>query len=388
MSSSILLDIALLLVVAKLFEIPFRKFHLNPLPGYIIAGFIIGPYMLGLVESTIELSGLAYLGLILLMLYTGLTTEFREMLHYYKEILITASLGVLVTFTFIYLYLLFIGIDFIVALFIAVALSNTATEAVAAIVSRKGDTVTRSIIIGASFVDDVIAVFLITILSSISIREITFVEFIMFSLKVLLFLGTIFYLSSLFSQKYPRIYSLLSKDYFWFTSIVILLALVLSVISIIVGLGGLIGAYLAGILVSRGREHHDPMLKTRIALSNFISDFTVLLDAIFIPLFFVYIGLSYSVGEVEPFLYTSLLILALAGKIAGVTPYTYSFLKDKNRSLAVGVAMCSRGSLEIVLLKLGLENGVITHSIFSTVLTVAITTTIIAPLLYTFIYKS
>ncbi len=386
-STSILFDIALMLVFAKFLEIPFRRYRLNPIPAYIISGFILGPYLLGILKPTCELIGLAYLGLILLMLYTGLTTEFHELKTNFKLILIISVLGVIATFTLIYLFLISLGYSIMVSIFVAVTLSNTATETVAAIVSRKTDSFIKSVVIGASFVDDVIAVFLITFLTSTSFESFSFTGFLLFSIKTLLFLVIVFYLSYLLSSKFTSIYRYMSKDYFWFASIVIMTALVLAVISRLAGLSELIGAYLAGILISRGREYHDPMLKTRVALSNFIGDFTIILDAIFLPLFFAYIGLSYSIGEIDLFLYISLLLLAIAGKVLGATPYSYIKTRNKYKALSIGFAMSSRGSLEIVLLKLGLETGVISHVVFSTVLTVAITTTLISPILYTIVYR-
>jgi len=380
--------IALILLLGKIAGLPFRKLSLNPIAAYILIGFLLGSGVFGVISikpSILELSGLTYLCLILIMLYTGLTTEFEDLLKYLKPIIAIATLGVLTTLSLIYFSLTLMGFNTIVALFVSISLSNTATETVAAFISRKGDSLTRSLAIGASFVDDVIAVYLITLLTSIGFHEIMLMEFVVFSLKTLTFLSIFFYITSLLSNRYTGFYQYLASNYSSFTTIAILLSLLLAVLARLIGLSELIGAYLAGILISRGREHHDPMLRTRVALFNFISDFAIILDALFIPLFFTIVGLSYSINMVDPYLYTLLLTLAIIGKVAGAAIPSYIYLKDTWRSIAIGIAMTSRGSLEIVLIKLGLDNGLIDNVMFNTILSVSLTTSILAPVLYSLI---
>jgi Kef-type K+ transport system membrane component KefB len=382
----LILEIVLLLILAKLLEIPFRKHYIHPMAGHVIAGIILGPYLLGLVKPSNELLGIAYFGLLLLMFYTGLTTDYRELRRRSKSILVMGSLGVLATFTLIYVFMYMIGYKGLQAVFIAMALSNTATETVAGIVARKGDSLTRSLLIGASFIDDIIAIFIIAILSSISINTASTMDVLFLSIKAIVFLAVIFYLSELFVKKYTGMYKAISQDYFWFASVSILLSLALAIIAKIFGLNELIGAYLAGMIISRGREFHDPMLRTRIAISEFISDFAVVLDAIFIPLFFTYIGISYSPGSVDYSLYLSLLALAVLGKFIGTSPIAYKALGNRRKGVAVGLAMSGRGALETALLKLGLDYGVLSPTLFNTAITVALTTTILAPIMYSLAY--
>ncbi len=384
----VLLDIALILLFAKILEIPFRRYSLSPITAYIITGFLLGPYMFNLVSNYDSLSGIASLGLILLMLYTGLTTDFRDIKEYFKYIVLIGASGVIITFTLIYVTLHLIGFNTIVALFVAFTLSNTATETVAAMIPRESDPKLRSIIIGASFVDDLIAVFLVTFLTSIGYQQnVSLTDMMFFTAKVVIFLVATLYISYILTNKYPIVYQWLARNYFWFASTVIVTALFLAILARLMGLSELIGAYMAGLVFARSREFHDPMLKSRIALTNFLSDFTMFLDAVFIPIFFVYIGLSYSLGEVDPFIYALLLLLAVTGKFIATYPHAYRIFKNTRAAAAVGLAMGSRGSLEIVLLKLGVEAGIISHVIFSTVLTVALTTTILSPVLFTVVYR-
>ncbi|ADI31694.1 cation:proton antiporter [Staphylothermus hellenicus] len=384
----LIFEIVMMLMLAKILEIPFRKHHLHPLAGHVITGIVLGPYLLGLVRPSSEMLGIAYFGLLLLMFYTGLTTDYRELKRRGKIVLLMGGMGVLVTFTLIYLVMYFLGYAGLPGIFIAASLSNTATETMAAIVAKKGDAISRSLLVGASFVDDVMAVFIIGILAGLAVENsLSMNTLIILAGKALFFLLSVFLISSLLVNKYPKIYKVISQDYFWFATFSILLALSLAVAAKLFGLSELIGAYLAGILISRGREFHDPMLRTRIAISEFISDFTVVLDALFIPLFFAYIGLSYSPGKVSFYLYLVLLSLAILGKFIGTAPISYISLKDKRRSIAVGLAMSGRGALETALLKLGLDYKIISPILFNTAITVSITTTVLAPILYSIVYR-
>ncbi|MCD6301303.1 MAG: cation:proton antiporter [Staphylothermus sp.] len=375
-------------MIAKVLELPLRKQHLHPIAGHVIAGLILGPYVLGLIKPAKELLGVAYLGLLLLMFYTGLTTDFKELRKRNIEVIVMGGMGVLVTFTLIYVALLLMGITGLSAVFISAALSNTATETVAGIVARKGDAKTKSLLIGASFVDDVMAVFIIGILAGLGTSgTIQLWDMLLLSAKTLLFLFLVFYVSRLLVTRFTGFYKFISQDYFWFATASILLAFGLAVLAKLSGLSELIGSYLAGILISRGREYHDPMLRTRIAISEFIGDFTVILDVIFIPLFFTYIGLSYAPTMVDPLYFAVLLVLAIIGKFLGTTPIAYYALRDKRKSIAIGLGMSGRGALETALLKLGLDYGIINSVLFNTAITVSITTTIVAPLLFSIAYK-
>ncbi len=381
-SGQLLTSLVLLLVLAKLFEFPFRKAYLSPIPAHIFAGIILGPYVLSIVYPSRDLNAIAYLGLLLLMFYTGLTTDFRELKRYGRIIIVMGGMGVLVTFSLIYLVMLGFGFSMLASLFIAAALSNTATETIAAMVARKGDVRTKSLLIGASFVDDVVAVYVIGLISGLTFEHGSYYDLLYTGVKTALFLLAVFIASELLVRKYSVIYKSMSTDYFWFASISILLALILSVLARFTGLSELIGSYLAGIIISRGREFHDPFLRTRIALSEFISDFAVVLDVLFIPLFFTLIGVFYKPGAVSLPLYITVLAMAITGKFLGTAPIAYLGTRDKKTSIAVGLAMSGRGSLETALLKIGIDTGIINDVLFNTALTVSLTTTILAPILY------
>jgi len=91
-TGSLVVDIVLLLMIAKLLELPLRKQHLHPIAGHVIAGLVLGPYVLGWIKPTSELLGIAYLGLLLLMFYTGITTDFRELRRRNVEVMVMGKI--------------------------------------------------------------------------------------------------------------------------------------------------------------------------------------------------------------------------------------------------------------------------------------------------------
>ena len=377
-------DLVLLLMLAKILGLPLRSRGIHPIVGHVLAGVILGPYVLGLVNTSRELEAIAGVALLLLLFYTGLTTDFRELRRRGLYVLLIGASGVLATFTLTYLVLHILGITGLQALFLAIVVSNTATETVAATIAYVGGREVKALIIGASFVDDVVAAFMISLLAS---QALGMGDMMVISILTIVFMIVFMFLSQILVTRYPIVYKLMSRDYRLFAALSIIIAFGSALAARLIGLSELIGAYLAGLLIGRGREFHDPLLKTRIILSEFIDDLSVFLEVLFIPMFFTYVGLLVVPGSINPYLFTGVLVAAIAGKIIGCTPVAYLALRNKRESLLVGFAMVGRGALETALLKLGYDYGLITIEQYSTVIVVALSTTIIAPLLYMIAYR-
>ncbi|MCC6017365.1 MAG: cation:proton antiporter, partial [Desulfurococcaceae archaeon] len=125
MEQSFLLYMVLLLFVAKLLEKIFGYIRINPVVAYIIAGLVLGPAGLGIVNPLKSLEALSYLGLMLLIFYTGLTTSFNELKNASLRILVIGTSGILTTITICFLVLNSMGFDFVKSVIISVILSNT-----------------------------------------------------------------------------------------------------------------------------------------------------------------------------------------------------------------------------------------------------------------------
>jgi len=387
MDQNFLLYLILLLIVAKSLEKIFGYIHLNPVISHVVAGLILGPYVLGFVQPLSSLEALSYLGLMLLMFYTGLTTSFNELKKVSLWVILIGFSGVLITLTLCYLTLNFMKFDAVKSIILSIILSNTATEVAAATVSSSSNELLKSIVIGASVVDDIVAVIILSIVSSSYIGIGDVYSTIYVATISIAFLLSIITLSKFLVDKPELFYQKLALNRTSFASISILLASILAFISKIIGLNELIGLYLAGLLISRGRESHDPLLITNTALAEFIDQLKIFIESLALPLFFTYIGLIAIPININPTLYTTLLIVAIVGKIIGCGIPSYIFTKNKFSSIAIGIAVVGRGALETVLLKILLDLDIISIVDYTTILFIALTTTILTPLIFSLVIK-
>ncbi len=381
MDQHFIVYIVLLLVFAKLLEKPAEKARLSPIVAHIAAGVVLGPYILGWVKPLPELEAVSYLGLLLLMFYTGMTTNFSELRRLSKWIVAIGVSGVVTTFAMTFGALLAIGYPTTKALIIAVLLSNTATETVAAVVARNRSDLVRSIAVGASVVDDIIAVVVLGVVTSSFLGESTVSIFYSFTVSVIVLISVI--ALSEFLVKNPRIlYHRIASNQVIFASASMVAMSGLALLVRLVGLNELIGAYLAGLIIGRGRESHDPLLITETAIVDFLEQLRIFLESLALPLFFTYVGLLLVPADINPVLFILLLTTAVLGKVVGCSAVAYLAIRDSGVALSVGSAMIGRGVLETALLKILLDADLIGVTDYTTVLLVAITTIILAPLLH------
>jgi Kef-type K+ transport system membrane component KefB len=170
---SFLFSLVLLLFFGRALGLLLRKGGQQELIGEVIAGFILG--VGGFIVLSVPLDTISQFGILMIMLLAGLTTDFNSFKEQRKTSILVGALGVLSSFVLIFfpLYFLF-KVDIWASLFIAAILSNTAIEICASVlmntdVPRK----LKSVVMGASFVDDIIAVFLIGIVSTMVFSNIS-----------------------------------------------------------------------------------------------------------------------------------------------------------------------------------------------------------------------
>jgi Kef-type K+ transport system membrane component KefB len=394
--------ILLLLFGRALGEI-FRRFDFQPLIGEVLAGLILGPAVLSLIvipqggENPLEY--FSQFGIIMLMLIAGLITDFESFSANKVSSIVIGALGVLASFVLVFLPVRFLfGVDFIPSLFIAAILSNTAIEVCAGIMIDSRNQRLKNVVMGASFVDDIIAVFLIGIVSPLVFVKgeyIPLADVAWLALRVILFLFiALVIVSKLIEKVFDRIHKG-TEEYKWMLTATFILTFVFALAATWVGLHYVIGAYMAGLIVGKWGSKVGPLLRRRITWRKLIEDINPPLRAIFGPIFFGYIGLSASIilQEGSPdFRYVVPFILALVlfvflGKIVGCGLGARLCKFKSSESFLIGCAMCGRGALELVLLSFGLEIGVINESQFISLVVVTLVTIVLTPILYTMATK-
>lgn len=288
--------LAVLLVVAKSIEWAFEKAEIHPIIAHVITGILLGPFALGIVKPGKEIEVLAQFGLIMMMLYMGLTSNFSAIAQNTKKATFVAVLGG-VAFSFILgfttVYLFGKG-GFSAAVFVGVTLGNTAIEVTSGVLvkERVNRRVSAILMGGAAFADDILAVYLIGIITGMASGNFNAQSLLILTGgKIFAFIVATLLISEYIFKRSRWFYSVVRNLNVFFT-FTLILTFALAIISEWVGLNQIIGgAYLAGLTISRLRERKDPpLVVTRIKLNELIGDLQVVLTEFFMPLFFIYVG--------------------------------------------------------------------------------------------------
>ena len=383
-----MLQLILLILVAKLLGEAIKRVGLHPIITDILTGIILGPFLLGIVKPSLELKALADFGLILLMLYTGLTSDFKAISGKSRITLTIGISGAFTTIALAFTVCSLLGLPIFMAFIISIALSNTATETLAAILSKERvDKEVSTILIGASFVDDILAVYLINLIAcGIEFR---FEEIAYLTLKIILFIFIVIKISGFIVRRYWKYLYMLFSDTPRTLIFSLIIAFSLAFIAREIGLSEVVGAYLGGLMVSRIREVHDPLLINVIRLSSLVSEVRFMLETVFTTFFFIYVGLLFNpdISEISLPLTITLIVVAFLGKFIGCFIPLMLLGYSKRVALIVSIGMESRGALETAILRFALENKMITTEIYATIIVVLLTTSIITPLLFHYVNK-
>jgi len=382
-----------------------RKLKVSPIAGEVVGGLLLSPLLLNLLAEGDTLIVFSEFAIIVIMFHSGLHTDFSSFKKYRWTSILVGTMGVIVSFGLIFaLSFLVFGLSLETSLFLGAILSNSAIEVSSAVLSRTRFDKLRTIVVGASFIDDILAVFVLgVVLSFVSgtpqALEVVFgelggltatiVSLAFTSMKVLLFLLVTFYLFSKVSQKILDRFS--TKGFEVLLSIGFLFALGLGITARWMGLHEVIGVYLAGLILSRWGVLPDPMLTRGVNMMKFKETFTLMMDSLFSPIFFGVVGVLlgtalYNEGG-DSILYILLGVLAFTffafmGKIVGCGIGARMKKIGPSGALLIGTAMGGRGALEFILIKSGLKEGLLNANEFSIVIIVTLLTILLTPFLY------
>ncbi len=391
-----LLAILVLLLCAKLFGELLHHFGFSSLIGEVAVGVIFGPALLGWIvitpgDPTSEaIRGVAMLGLVVLMLVAGMNSRFDMLMKVRFKALTVAVSGVAVSFALGFGVVYAWTQQLLPSLFVAAALSNTATEVVTRFTERSRF---RHLTVGAALIDDILAVYVLGILSTAVIRGGVFDLDVLIwaTIGIVAFFLIVGYLSHKLIIKADIMRRLWKFERRGVPiAFAICFALALAVIARHIGLHEIIGAYMAGLFIGRLRERPDALLLSRIRLNAILDDATMVLQSILTPMFFVFIGLSFAPnwGQVNFIILFALIGAAFAGKLIGCGAGAAAVGYKRRELVEIGTAMCPRGSLELAVLQFGLLSGIVSAELFAVMVIVTFTTTLLTPVLFKFVSKT
>jgi Kef-type K+ transport system membrane component KefB len=258
-------------------------------------------------------------------------------------------------------------------LFIATALSITAIPILGRIMIELNihRTYIGSLTITAAAVDDATGWILLTVVATIVRSMFNPVQAILMAVETAGFAVVMFNVVRPILKKWIRKRSEREGDSISLTTLTVMLLLVLSsaVVTNLIGIFSIFGAFLAGAILFDEERF-------RTAVTARLRDFTV---AFFLPIFFTYTGLRTDIGSMENaglwLLCGLVLLAAIVGKFGGCTlAARWSGLSWRN-ACAVGVMMNTRALMELIVINLGFELGVIPRSVFFMLVFMAVVTT-------------
>ena len=361
--------------------------------GELMAGVILGPSLLGWLEPNEVLKLLAEIGIILLLFEVGLETDVRRLANTGQKSFIVAIGGFVIPFVlgFFLGYWIF-NLSLLVSLFIGGTLTATSIGITIRVLSdlKRQHEKEGQIVLGAAVLDDIMGVVLLALLYEFSIGGgINMVN----ASKVLIFVGAFFVLAPLAAKMISILihrYDSISEIPGLIPTTIVSLVLFFAWLAHEVGAPELLGGFAAGLALSR--RFFLPFgiaLSTDKIFSHRIEDQMRPIIHLFTPIFFVMVGLSLNLREIDwssPFIWSfSLLffIIAVLGKFSGAL-----FIKESWRMrMMVGLAMVPRGEVGLIFAELGRVSGIFNNEIYAGMVIVIALTTILPPLIMKWSYS-
>jgi Kef-type K+ transport system membrane component KefB len=412
----LLFQIITIVLVARIFGWIFRKIGQPSVIGEIIAGIVLGPSLFGLyfpdmkdalfpLESLGNLQMLSQVGLILFMFVIGMELDLKALKNKANEAVVISHASIVIPFA------LGIGLSYLIypnfvpkdidlatgvevfkipflsfSLFMGIAMSITAFPVLARIVQERGIHKTKlgTIVITCAAADDITAWCILAAVIAI-VKAGSFISsFYVIGLALVYVLAMLFVVKP-FLKRIGELYAKKDNIKKSVVAIFFLTLIVSSYLTEIIGIHALFGAFMTGAIM-------PDISKFRNVFIEKVEDIAVIL---FLPLFFVFTGLNTNIGLInDAYMWkvTGLIIaVAVVGKFFGSALAAKFVGQNWRDSLTIGALMNTRGLMELVVLNIGLDLGVLTPKVFTMMVIMALVTTFMTgPLLdiINFVFKS
>ncbi|HKZ60933.1 MAG TPA: cation:proton antiporter [Nitrososphaera sp.] len=376
----VVMDLAVIMVVAGIMIAITYKLKQPMVIGYILAGMVIGPYTppFSLVSSIETINLLAELGIIMLLFVVGTEFPVAKLRAVGRISLVVALTEALGTLVLVFLIAQNLGFSFFDSMFLSLAMSITSTVVTVRILEELGMIKDRSslLLLGISIVEDILAISILAVLQSVAAQG---GEFSVLGIAISIGVVAAFIGSTLVigSRYMPRIIDKAGKtnDYALLLIVILALAFGLSFVATGLGLSVATGAFLAGVLVAESKS---------AAVAKII---TTPLRDMFAAIFFISIGALMDISLIPRYIVpAAIFILAsFASKFLIVTGILAKAKVDSTTSIRTGLGMASaKGELSLVVVKGGQDVGAISSSLLPILGVVTIVTTFMTPFIIRF----
>lgn len=395
--SILLIQIIAVLLMVRLFGFLFKHIGQPGVIGEIVAGIVLGPSVLGYFfpdvfqalfppESLTNLELLSQVGLVLFMFVIGMELDFSVLKNKINETLVISHAGILVPFFLGIVASYWIYEEYAAAqtaflpfaLFIGISMSITAFPVLARIIQERNMTKTSlgTLAIASAANDDVTAWCLLAVVIAIA-KAGTFASALYAIGLTALYIIIMFMVVRPFLKKVGEVYANQEVINKTFVALILLILIISSTLTEIIGIHALFGAFMAGVVM-------PPSIGFRKVMMEKVEDIALVF---FLPLFFAFTGLRTEIGLINsPALWGVCLLLitvAVAGKLGGCAVAARLVGESWKDSFTIGTLMNTRGLMELVALNIGYEMGVLPPSIFVLLVIMALVTTFMTtPLLH------
>ncbi|AWG24936.1 cation:proton antiporter [Flavobacterium kingsejongi] len=385
----LLAQIITIILVARFFGWICRKIGQPSVIGEIIAGIFLGPSLVGLYfpefshalfpkDSLGNLQFLSQIGLILFMFVIGMELDLKVLKNKAHEAVVISHASIIFPFTlgiglayFIYDAFAPEGIEFMsFALFCGIAMSITAFPVLARIVQERGIHKTRlgSIVITCAAADDITAWCILAAVIAI-VKAGSFVSSLYIIALAVAYVFLMLMVVKPFLKRVGDLYSsrkTLSKPV---VAIFFLTLIISAYATEVIGIHALFGAFMAGVIMPDNSKFRNIFIEK-------VEDISLI---VLLPLFFVFTGLRTEIGLLDDrYLWeiTGLIIaVAVIGKFFGSALAAKFVGQSWRDSLTIGALMNTRGLMELIVLNIGYELGVLSPMIFTMMVIMALVTT-------------
>ncbi len=385
----LLAQIITIIFAARLFGWICKKIGQPTVIGEIIAGIVLGPSLIGMyfpefsstlfpTQSLGNLQFLSQIGLILFMFVIGMELDLKVLKNKAHEAVVISHASIIIPFTlgiglayFIYESFAPVGIQFLsFGLFLGIAMSITAFPVLARIVQERGLHKTRlgTIVITCAAADDITAWCILAAVIAI-VKAGSFVSALYIIALAVIYVLLMIKIVRPFLKRVGDLYSTrdnLSKP---IVAIFFLTLIISSYATEIIGIHALFGAFMAGAIMPDNTNFRNLFIEK-------VEDVALVL---LLPLFFVFTGLRTEIGLLNnPFLWKItgiIIVVAVVGKFIGSALAAKFVGQNWKDSLTIGALMNTRGLMELVVLNIGYDLGVLTPEIFSMMVIMALVTT-------------
>lgn len=392
------LFLAIILIAARVLSETAARIGIPSVIGELVAGLLIGPSLLGWVSPDTTMKLLAEIGIILLLFEVGMDTNLSRLARSGSKPYIVALVGFILPFALGYGISAWVfGLPELTALFIGGTLTATSIGITVRVLDDLGKRHSdeAQIVIGAAVLDDILGVLALAFLYQFAVEQEMSVRAVSeVGLYIVLFMVLAPFVAKLAAMVIDRLDQHSATPGLLLT-MVLSLILLFSWLAHAVGAPVIMGGFAAGLAFGQHFGFRFPLgkavlnLKPSPKLAHRLEEQMRPLIHTFSPLFFVMVGVSLNLSEVNWgsgfvwMLAGSLLLAAFAGKFAS----GFCIREPRRNQIAIGLSMVPRGEVGLIFAQLGFSQGILNGELYAAMLIVIALTTISPPFLLKWFYS-